>query len=142
MEKMINKQVIEGFVRVFETLRPVVVEEAKNAASEIVEDAAKQWNDFVEYVKKNPYKNVSCIEFELLNSSKLITVAKENKVEGSNEVYVWKKQGKQNYFVYLAYGKDQEMIEQDKNKFIVIKTEGLSRDLENLFEESELVVFK
>ena len=142
MEKMNNKQLVDGVVRVFKALSPVFAEEAKSAVSLIAEDAAKQWSDFVEEVKKDPQKNVSCQEFELLNSSKLITIAKENKVEGANEVYAWKKQGKQNYFVYLAYGKDQEMLEQDNNKFIVLKADGLSRDLENLFEESELVILK
>ena len=142
MEKMNNKQLVEGCIKVFKTLAPIFVEEAKNAASEIMEDAAKQWNSFVEECSKDPQRNVTCQEFELLNSSKLITIAKENKVEGANEVYAWKKQGKQNYFVYLAYGKDQEMFEQDKNKFLVLKAEGLSRDLENLFEESELVILK
>lgn len=45
-------------------------------------------------------------------------------------------------YINLAYGKDQELLEKDKNKFIILKAEALSADLLNMFEESELVILK
>ena len=81
-------------------------------------------------------------EFELFNSSKLITLAKENVVDGANEVYVWKKAYNSGIYINLAYGKDQELLEKDKNKFIILKVEALSADLLSMFEESELVILK
>lgn len=87
-------------------------------------------------------KNVDFREVKLLNSSKLITLAKENTVAGANEVYVWKKTHKGGMYINLAYGKDQELLEKDKNKFIILKVDALSTEVLNMFEESELVILK
>lgn len=69
-------------------------------------------------------------------------MAKENIVDGSNEVYVWKKTYESDMYVNLAYGKDQELLEKDKNRFIILKVEALSADLLSMFEESELIILK
>lgn len=45
-------------------------------------------------------------------------------------------------YVNLAYGKDQELLEKDKNRFIILKVEALSADLLSMFEESELIILK
>ena len=58
------------------------------------------------------------------------------------EVYVWKKAYESGIYINLAYGKDQELLEKDKNKFIILKVEALSADLLSMFEESELVILK
>ena len=85
---------------------------------------------------------VDYIKVELLNSTKLIALAKENTVDGANEVYVWKKTYKNGMYINLAYGKDQNLLEKDKNKFIILEAEALSADLLNMFEESELIILK
>lgn len=45
-------------------------------------------------------------------------------------------------YINLAYGKDQELLEKDKNKFIILKVDALSTEVLNMFEESELVILK
>ena len=137
-----NKQIIDVFKSLFEEVVPVVIEESKKAIGEIAENTKEQVNEFIEELNTEKEVDVDFREIELLNSSKLITLAKENIVDGANEVYVWKKAYKSGMYINLAYGKDQELLEKDKNKFIILKAEALSADLLNMFEESELVILK
>ena len=137
-----NKQIIDVFKSLFEEIVPVVIEEGKKAIDEIAKNTKEQVNAFVEELNTEKEVDVDFREIELLNSSKLITLAKENIVDGANEVYVWKKAYKSGVYINLAYGKDQELLEKDKNKFIILKAEALGADLLNMFKESELVILK
>jgi len=137
-----NKQIIDVFKSLFEEIVPVVIEEGKKAIDEIAENTKEQVNEFIAELNTKKVENVDFREVELLNSSKLISLAKENIVDGSNEVYVWKKTYESDMYVNLAYGKDQELLEKDKNRFIILKVEALSADLLSMFEESELIILK
>ena len=137
-----NKQIIDVFKSLFEEIVPVVIEEGKKAIDEITKNTKEQVNEFIEELNTEKEVNVDFREIELLNSSKLISLAKENIVDGSNEVYVWKKAYNSGIYINLAYGKDQELLEKDKNKFIILKAEALGADLLNMFKESELVILK
>ena len=137
-----NKQIIDVFKSLFEEIVPVVIEEGKKAIDEIAKNTKEQVNEFIEELNTEKEVDVDFREIELLNSSKLITLAKENIVDGANEVYVWKKAYKSGVYINLAYGKDQELLEKDKNKFIILKAEALGADLLNMFKESELVILK
>ena len=86
-----NKQIIDVFKSLFEEVVPVVIEEGKKAIDEIAKNTKEQVNEFIEEINTEKVENVDFREIELLNSSKLITLAKENVVDGANEVYVWKK---------------------------------------------------
>ena len=137
-----NKQIIDVFKSLFEEIVPVVIGEGKKAIDEIAENTKEQVNEFIAELNTKKVENVDFREVELLNSSKLISLAKENIVDGSNEVYVWKKTYESDMYVNLAYGKDQELLEKDKNRFIILKVEALSADLLSMFEESELIILK
>ena len=137
-----NKQIIDVFKSLFEEIVPVVIEEGKKAIDEITKNTKEQVNEFIEELNTEKEVDVDFREIELLNSSKLITLAKENIVDGANEVYVWKKAYKSGVYINLAYGKDQELLEKDKNQFIILKAEALGTDLLNMFKESELVILK
>ena len=135
-----NKQIIDIFKNLFEEVGPVVIEEGKKALDEIAKNTKAQVKEFIE--RLNTEVAVDYIKVELLNSTKLIALAKENTVDGANEVYVWKKTYKNGMYINLAYGKDQNLLEKDKNKFIILEAEALSADLLNMFEESELIILK
>ena len=135
-----NKQIIDIFKNLFEEVGPVVIEEGKKAMDEIAKNTKEQVKEFIE--RLNTEVAVDYRKVELLNSTKLIALAKENTVDGANEVYVWKKTYKNGMYIYLAYGKDQNLLEKDKNKFIILEAEALSADLLNMFEESELIILK
>ena len=133
-----NKQIIDIFKNLFEEVGPVVIEEGKKAMDEIAKNTKEQVKEFIE--RLNTEVAVDYIKVELLNSTKLIALAKENTVDGANEVYVWKKTYKNGMYINLAYGKDQNLLEKDK--FIILEAEALSADLLNMFEESELIILK
>lgn len=135
-----NKQIIDIFKNLFEEVGPVVIEEGKKAMDEIAKNTKEQVKEFIE--RMNTEVAVDYRKVELLNSTKLIALAKENTVDGANEVYVWKKTYKNGMYINLAYGKDQNLLEKDKNKFIILEAEALSADLLNMFEESELIILK
>lgn len=135
-----NKQIIDIFKNLFEDVGPVVIEEGKKAMDEIAKNTKEQVKEFIE--RLNTEVAVDYRKVELLNSTKLIALAKENTVDGANEVYVWKKTYKNGMYINLAYGKDQNLLEKDKNKFIILEAEALSADLLNMFEESELIILK
>lgn len=137
-----NKNVVDIFVKFFEEAIPVILEEGKKAMGDIANNTKEQVGDFLKELNTKTAQNVEFKEVELLNSSKLITFAKENIVPGANEVYAWKKQYKDGIYINLAYGNDQNLLDNDKNKFIIIKAEALTADLLNMFEESELVILK
>ena len=120
-----NKQIIDVFKSLFEEIVPVVIEEGKKAIDEIAKNTKEQVNEFVEELNTEKEVDVDFREIELLNSSKLITLAKENIVDGANEVYVWKKAYNSGIYINLAYGKDQELLEKDKNKGTVANIRGL-----------------
>lgn len=133
-----NKQIIDIFKNLFEEVGPVVIEEGKKAMDEIAKNTKEQVKEFIE--RLNTEVAVDYRKVELLNSTKLIALAKENTVDGANEVYVWKKTYKNGMYINLAYGKDQNLLEKDKNKFIILEAEALSADLLNMFEESEVTI--
>ena len=135
-----NNQIIDVFKGLFKEVVQEFVSEGRKAMKEIAVNTKEQFDDFIKSLKQ--VENVEYKEEEMFNSSKLIKLAKENIVTGSNEVYVWKKTYKSDMYVNLAYGKDQELLEKDKNRFIILKVEALSADLLSMFEESELIILK
>lgn len=148
---MVNPKQIEVITQLFKTVLveggkqivDTMLEEGKRTVDEIMTDAKEQYDAFLKDIQQQPVSNnVDFQKFELLNSSKLIALAKESKVEGANEVYVWKIQKDNGIYINLAYGKDKELLVTDKNKFVIIKAEALSADLLNMFEKSELVILK
>lgn len=72
-----NKQIVDVLNKLFEEVAPVVVEEGKKAIDEIVQNTKEQVNEFIEQLNTEKVKNVDFREVKLLNSSKLITLAKE-----------------------------------------------------------------
>lgn len=129
-----NNQIIDVFKGLFKEVVQEFVSEGRKAMKEIAVNTKEQFDDLVE--------NVEYKEEEMFNSSKLIKLAKENIVTGSNEVYVWKKTYNNGVYISIAYGNNNNLLENDKNKFIIVKVEALSADLLNMFEESELVILK
>lgn len=148
---MVNPKQFDVFAQLFKTVLveggkqvvDTVLEEGKRTVGEIMTEAKEQYDAFLKDIQQQPVpSNVEFQEFELLNSAKLIALAKDNKVEGANEVYAWKIQKDNGIYINLAYGKDKELLVTDNNKFIVIKAEALSVDLLNMFEKSNLVILK
>ena len=86
--------------------------------------------------------NVVSEKKEFINKDALIALAKANVAEGANGICALLKKSESNYIIWLANIKDNDFLPTEKNKFVKIETEALSRDVETLFENTELIILK
>lgn len=134
---------LDAFRESVKEIVPVIKDTARDTIKEIKDDFKNQYEDLLKAIKAEPQQNlVKVEESEFLDSSSLISIAKKYIVDDSNEVYVWKKCENDVFYIHLTYGKDHELIEKSKNVFVLIKAQGLSSDVKQLFKESELVILK
>lgn len=128
---------------------------------DIVEDAVKQLYDFGKKVVaniKNDYlpllddfiKNMTGEikgvtvgkEVDELDMETLIDFAKKYIVPNSNEIVAINTRKEDEFFIYLAYSKDRQLLKIEDNKCLIIKAKSLSKEVEQLFEESGLIILK
>jgi hypothetical protein len=134
---------VKEFVTALSTqVIPAVLAELKNTGAEIKQNAEKAWSDFQSNIEKTPPENFSLEEVELLKYDKLMSIATSNIVEGSDEVYAWKKTEDDNVIISLAYGKDGELIDAQNNRFITIKASAVTADVLQLFGDDDIVILK
>ena len=137
-------QLLNEFNDYIEELLPIIRDEWQVCKEGVKSDVLEQLENFDSIVEEVSRRSDNIIyeKFDKIDSSALISIIKEHKVEGSNECYVWKKQVGDKLFLYVSYGKDQDLIAKENNLFIVLQADSLSEDLQNMFEESELVILK
>ncbi len=123
---------------------PKVVQASDEFKQGVTEDCKKEWSDFIGKTADFSYDNVRIVRIEDkdLDLNKLTEVIRENIVESSNEVYALKKAKDDLICIYLAYGRNGEMLEKESNCYVVLITKFLKEDVLNLFNESELVIIK
>lgn len=101
-----------------------------------------------EYIKKfvggfNKSKaNIIAETYESLNKEKLVEIATLHKVDGSTEVAAYKVDTDDEYLIYLAYTKDKELLDENINKYIIIHTQSIARDIDKLFNNDQLILLK
>lgn len=117
-----------------------------DAKKEIKEHYQRTLADFLEKIKVTTVDNVTMYEIETLSSKEMLKYAKTHIVEGSNMVVAYKQEGivkeKKVCFVYLTYGNGDELLPDEKNKYVIIKADNMEEDVVNLFNESELIILK
>ena len=114
-----------------------VVEMLKHTAEKKAESFFCNINDSS---KKNP--NILAIQEEFLTKDKLVQYIKENMIPQADEVATILKKDEKNIYIYTAFLCNGELVHQDENKYIVLVADGISRDIETLFENNKLVVLK
>ena len=135
-----------------------VIEHAQEIKDEIIKQYPKFKEELLEGISelhseiKNVIKdatapvekaqNLKKVNCELLNNAKLMQLVKDNIVEGSNQAGVYLKRGKNCYYIYVCYLKDNNIIRNSENNQIIITAEGISRDIENYFKDSSLIILK
>lgn len=154
MAKKLNLDEIE---KLLEKLGPLLKEkmyeladeikpELENAKQEIKEHYKKTLADFMQRIKVTSKDNMTVYEVDTLTSREMLQYAKNHIVKGSNMVVAFKQQGiindKEVAFVYLAYGKEKELLADENNHYVIIKANKLEQDILNLFSESDLVILK
>ena len=122
---------------------------AKVKAENLLEEAklkAKQLLDRAEYEFKY-YKTVAGSKIvkaqtALLRQDDLVNLSKANMVPGANQVFAFLQKNEADYIVFLAYGKDRELLPNDQNCYIIAESEAISREVESLFDNSKVVILQ
>lgn len=114
--------------------------------SKIVEEVYKEYMPLLDDLVKNLSGEIKGIAFgkevDMLDMPTLVLYAQKYIVPNSNETVAMKVKQADNYFVYLAYSKDRQLLPVADNKYVIIKAQTLSKEVEDLFENSELVILK
>lgn len=123
-----------------------------NVSRMLMAKAPKIWSDLESFFKKLDEsieettppipQNVIFKEMEFLKKATLIEEIKKTVTPESNGVAALLKKTEKNAFVYTALLIDEDFIEQERNKYLIIKCEGVARDVEELFGENELIILK
>lgn len=126
-------------------LAPEIIEGMKDALKRsgvwIEDGIKKKIDDMIDYQVNVESKTVR-ITKELLKKEDITEAAKNNIVPNSNMVAALLEKKEDIYIVYLAFLRDKELLPLIENRYVVIKAEGLSRDVETLFDGQSLVVLK
>lgn len=129
-----------------ERIKDEIKPELENAKQEIKEHYKKTLADFMQRIKVTSKDNMTAYEVDTLSSREMLQYAKNHIVKGSNMVVAFKQQGiineKEVAFVYLAYGKEKELLADENNHYVIIRANKLEQDILNLFSESDLVILK
>ena len=86
-------------------------------------------------------KNMKVYEVEVVTKDKIVEIAKECMFPNCNEVVAMKKNGKDyDSIIYLAYSKDRELLPQEKNFYVIINAKEITKSVDELFGEKELII--
>lgn len=140
MYEKINANGAEGFAKTSKW--DIWLEALKKGFLKIKDSLIPFFEKFISNFKKASATNIFNEEIEFLTMERLIEIAQKHMVANSNEVAAFKEMKDEAFFIYLAYSKDRELIEEKDNHYVIIKSEGLSKDVKNLFNESDLIILK
>ena len=117
-------------------------EPAIDAGKKVEKTVKEEYLPLLENFIKNVIgsQNIDCKEVQTLDMDDLLKAAKANIVEGANSIVAYKMQKDNDLFVYLANCKDDELIEDEKNKYVMFKCTALSADVLALFLDSDIVI--
>lgn len=129
-----------------EQIKAEVKPEWDKAKKEMAEYYQQAKADFLQKIRVTSKDNMTVYEVDTLTSREMLQYAKNHIVKGANMVAAFKQQGiindKEVAFVYLAYGKERELLADENNHYVIIKAKQLEQDILNLFIESDLVILK
>ncbi len=119
-----------------------LVELLKKGFAKIKEDLIPFFEKLIEDLKTASNANIDTVNVEMLDKTNLVEIAKKYMVKGCNEVAAFKKVKDDDFYVYIAYSKDRELLPIETNHYVVIKSDGLSKEVKELFNESDLIILK
>jgi hypothetical protein len=129
------KQILE---MLRDALEPIIRDKIEEVKVKIKDEYIPKLKEFVEDILKS--KNVKYESVDVLSKSDLISLIRLNRVNGSDGVAAFKQQKDEKMFVYLAYCKDRDLLPEETNCYIVIEANSLNDDVNELFNESDLII--
>lgn len=143
MNELIENVIFELKVQLVEELLPYVKEQAEKVFKDLKKEMIPVMKDLVDSFKDGNRKtDTIMIQETLLNKEKLISIAKKNIVSGATEVVAYKTSKADSFIIYLAYSKEKELLPVEQNRYVIIKAEAVSGDINSLFGENKLIILK
>lgn len=87
-------------------------------------------------------KSTTAMAVDSLTLPELLQVARKNIVAGANGFVVFRAEKDGKCFVYLANCKDRELLDETINKYVIIQADSLSKEVEELFGETDLIILQ
>lgn len=132
-----------------EEMKPVVKETLdhfKEESNRIIKTVRKEYvpllQDFLKDLAGGMKGTAVGKELDTLNLTTLVNFAKQYIVPQSNEIIAMKIKQDANIYVYLAYSKDRQLLPPSMNKYLIIKAQTLTKDVEELFAQTDLIILK
>lgn len=124
-----------------------------NPKIKIAIEGIKELSNFIYEVRKvlesvksntptpNEAESISLREYSvsLLSKEQLLAIVKENIVPGANQSCVMKRTNDTHLIIYVTYAKDQNLLPTTENKYIRITCQAISRNLDSMFNQQELI---
>ncbi len=119
-------------------------QELKSDFSNGLSEIKSEWKSCIDEINSAFEKPEHLIKVneDFLNMSKLSKVIKDNIVPGSNGVAILLKKTDNQYIFYICYLKDNVILQNKENNHIIILSEAISRDVEQNFAKSSLIILK
>ena len=144
--EILNESLFEAAMPLVEKIIEQGVEILRKKGEDIIHEVTEEYLPLVEDFIKNMTGEIQGKAFgkevDVLDMVTLVDFAKKYIVNGSNEIVAIRSKEADGYFIYLAYSQDRELIEIDKNRYLIIKAKQLADDVNHLFNESELIILK
>ena len=144
--EILKESLFEAAMPLVEKIIEQGVEILRKKGEEIIHEVTEEYLPLVEDFIKNMTGEIQGKAFgkevDVLDMVTLVDFAKKYIVNGSNEIVAIRSKEADGYFIYLAYSQDRELIEMDKNRYLIIKAKQLADDVNQLFNESELIILK
>lgn len=143
MNELIENVIFELKVQLVEELLPYMKEQAEKVFKDLKKEMIPVMRDLVDSFKDGNRKtDTIMIQETLLNKEKLISIAKKHIVVGATEVVAYKTSKADSFIVYLAYSTEKELLPVEQNRYVIIKAEAVSGDINSLFGENKLIILK
>ena len=143
---VISENVLDTSMRIARPVVEAAIEHLVEYGRKIVEDVKEEYMPILEDLVKNFTGEIKGVAFGKevgrLDMPTLVSFAKTHIAPKSNEIVAMKVKQEDCYFIYLAYSKDRQLLPIADNKYVIIKAQALSNEVEALFVESELVIIK
>lgn len=143
MTDLIENLIFELKMQLVEELLPYVKEQAGKVFKDLKKEMIPVVKSFVDSFKDEKKKtDTIMVQETLLNKERLITIAKEHITVGATEVVAYKTSKLDSFIIYLAYSKNKELLPVEQNRYVIIKAEALSGDVNAIFGENKLIILK
>ena len=138
--RQLVQQLQEQFEPVIEKGVQAVKERLNELSIQIIDEYLPQWIDMVKRILRA--KNVKSESFDILTKEDLINIARKYMVSGCDSVAAFRQAESSEIFIHLTYCTEKELLPEENNCYVIIQAKSLDNEINDLFNESDLIILK